>query len=90
MTVTKSTGQSPEKTSATDIHFVRNVIIKGLALFLAEGFFRRFRLPTAFVETVAVNRRFMVNPLIPLLSERDLFFVLALSQNQVRLLRGWK
>jgi hypothetical protein len=39
---------------------------------------------------VTVNRRFLVNPLIPLLSGRDLFFTLALSQHRVRLLRGWK
>jgi hypothetical protein len=63
---------------------------QGLALFLAEDFFRRYRLPVVFDESLAVNRRFLVNPLIPLLSGRDLFFVLALSQNQVRLLRGWK
>lgn len=63
---------------------------QGLAVFLAEGFFRRYRLPVAFDEMLAANRRFLVNPLIPLLSGRDLFFVLALSQNQVRLLRGWK
>jgi hypothetical protein len=39
---------------------------------------------------LTVNQRFLVNPLIPLLGGRDLFFVLALSQNRVRLLRGWK
>ncbi len=63
---------------------------QGLALFLTEGFFRRYRLPVAFDETLTVNRRFLVNPLIPLIGGRDHFFVLALSQNQVRLLRGWK
>ncbi len=63
---------------------------RGLAVFLAEDFFLRFRLPVAFDEMITVKHRFLVNPLIPLLTGRDLFFVLALSQRRVRLLRGRK
>jgi hypothetical protein len=57
----------------------------GLALFAAPGWFSRFRLPMALVEEVTVGSSFRVVPLIPLLSGDGFFFVLALSQNSVRL-----
>ncbi len=59
----------------------------GLAFFLAEGFHRRFRLPLAFEEQVAVGRHFVLTPLLPLLAGSGRFFVLALSRNGVRLLQ---
>jgi hypothetical protein len=57
----------------------------GLALFAAPGRFSRFRLPFALVEEVAVASSFRAVPLVPLLSGDGRFFVLALSQNSVRL-----
>jgi hypothetical protein len=60
----------------------------GLAFFLAEGFLRLYRLPVTFEELVVVGRRFHVTPLLPLLGGDGRFFVLALSQNGVRLLQG--
>jgi hypothetical protein len=60
----------------------------GLAFFLAEGFQRRWRLPLAFEERVTVGRYFAITPLLPLLAGNGQFFVLALSQNSVRLLQG--
>ena len=47
-----------------------------------------FRVPLSLVETVVVNRRFQVKPLLPLIGVNDQYFVLALSQNRVRFLEG--
>lgn len=60
----------------------------GLAIFVAPGTFFRFRLPSAFAENLFVNRRFHVKPLLPLVDGDDRFFILALSQNNVRLLQA--
>jgi hypothetical protein len=57
----------------------------GLALFLDRGSLRRFRVPIDLEELVLVNRRFHVKALLPLLTSGDRFFVLVLSQHNVRL-----
>ncbi|MFH5804553.1 hypothetical protein [Alienimonas sp. DA493] len=70
---------------------------EGLALFLTppaedaaktDGCLRTFRLPAAVPERVALGDRFEVLPLVPLVSGEGRFFVLAVSQNHVRLLEG--
>ena len=61
---------------------------QGLAVFVTEGLWNRFRVPLSLVETVVVNRRFQVKPLLPLVGLNDQFFVLALSQNRVRFFEG--
>lgn len=58
----------------------------GLALFIAEGFFRRFRAPLFFEELTVVTSRFHIKPLLALFNEDGQYYVLALSQAQVRLL----
>lgn len=60
----------------------------GLALFLRTGWFRCYRLALRFEETVVVSDRFYVSPLLPLLTGDGHFFVLALSENEARLLAG--
>jgi hypothetical protein len=60
----------------------------GLAFFLADKFQRRYRLPLGFEEQASVADRFLVTPLLPLLSGNGMFFVLALSQGGVRMLQG--
>ena len=60
----------------------------GLAIFLSPGLFRSYRLPLEFEESVFVAERFHVKPLLPLLTGDGRFYVLALSQNEVRLLQG--
>ena len=57
----------------------------GLAVFIAADFFRTYRLPLAFEELVVVNKRFHIKPLLPLLTNDGRFYLLALSQNNVRL-----
>lgn len=60
----------------------------GLALFLTEDSFDYYRLPWDVEELVVVSDRFHLKPLMPWLINNDLFYILALSQNQVRLLQG--
>lgn len=58
----------------------------GLAVFLSADLFRPYRLPLAFDELVVVTDRFHTKPLLPLLSGDGRFYLLALSQNEIRLL----
>jgi hypothetical protein len=61
----------------------------GLALFSRPGWWRSFRVPLDLPELAMVrDDRFHVTPLLPLLAGDGHFFVLALSQNQIRLLEG--
>lgn len=59
----------------------------GLAIFIAPAFFRLFRLPLRFDESMIVAKRFQVSPLLPYFTEDERFYLLALSQNGCRLLR---
>jgi hypothetical protein len=59
----------------------------GLALFLSPGIFRQYQLPISFESLVVVAHRFHVKPLLALLGGNE-FFVLALSQNAVKLFEG--
>lgn len=60
----------------------------GLALFLSADLFRSFRLPETFSERVTVADTFYVKPLLPLLRSDQRFYILAVSQKEVRLLEG--
>ncbi|MBZ8180773.1 baeRF7 domain-containing protein [Oscillatoria salina] len=60
----------------------------GLVIFLADNFIRYYRVPQEFAELVVVGSRFHLKPLLPLLTGDGQFYVLGLSQNQVRLLEG--
>lgn len=57
----------------------------GLAIFLCPNFFRVYRLPVGVEANLTVNERFEVKPLLPLL-EGKLFYILAVSRNDARLL----
>lgn len=60
----------------------------GLAVFVAEDFFRTFRLPRSFREKAAVDDHFHVAPLLPALQNNGRFHVLAVSQKSCRLFSG--
>lgn len=60
----------------------------GLALFSSVELFRCYSVPVALNELVVVSRRFHVKPLLQLLTGDGRFYVLALSQNKVRLLEA--
>ena len=60
----------------------------GLAVFLSANIARQYSLPIRLKKKLVVTERFHVKPLLPLFSGDGLFLVLALSQNEVRLLQG--
>jgi hypothetical protein len=60
--------------------------LDGLALFVSRTLFRYYRLPLRFEPLTVVADRFHVKPLLPLFTDDARFYVLALSQKQVRLL----
>ena len=60
----------------------------GLVLFISPGFFKYYRLPIEIEELLVVSERFHLKPLFPLLSNNGHFYVLALSQKEIRLLHG--
>jgi len=60
----------------------------GLAIFLSSNGIRRYRLPLNFDELVVVIDHFYIKPLLPLFTGDGQFYILALSQNEVRLLNG--
>ncbi len=60
----------------------------GLALFISPELFDFYRSPSPFEEMLVVADRFHVKPLLPVLSSNGRFYVLALSQNEVRLIEG--
>lgn len=63
-------------------------LLDGLVMYLGEGVFRYYTLPLPLSEQLVVAEHFYIKPLLPLLSGDGRFYVLALSQNQVRLLQG--
>lgn len=60
----------------------------GLALFSSGKTFSYYRLPLSFPELVVVSDRFHLKPLLPLFDGDGLFYILALSQNEVRMFQG--
>jgi hypothetical protein len=60
----------------------------GLAIFVSSSGIRHYRLPLGFEEFVAVMNHFHIQPLLPLFTGDGQFYILALSQNEVRLLNS--
>jgi hypothetical protein len=60
----------------------------GLAMFASDGLVRLFRLPAAVPDLVVVAPTFHTRPLMEYLQAPERFWVLALSQNEVRLWEG--
>ena len=60
----------------------------GLAVFLSADGMRSYRLPVRFDELVVISDRFHLKPLLPFFASDGHFYILALSQNQVRLFEG--
>lgn len=62
----------------------------GLALFTAPDLFRYYRLPLDFEEIVTVGDQFYIKPVFKFFQNSGNFYILALSQDEVRLLEGTK
>ena len=60
----------------------------GLAVFFTEESFHHYRLALRFEELAVISDSFHIKPLLPFFASDGHFYILALSQNQVRLLEG--
>ncbi|PMB52243.1 hypothetical protein CEN39_10900 [Fischerella thermalis CCMEE 5201] len=60
----------------------------GLAIFISPSVFRYYQLPMDFQELVVVSNQFHLKPLLHLVNNDGRFFVLALSQDNVRFFEG--
>jgi hypothetical protein len=60
----------------------------GLALLLAPGFVRTYRVPLKLRELLVVHDRFHLRPLLPLVNGDGKFYVLALAKNHPRLFQA--
>ncbi|WP_442936566.1 baeRF6 domain-containing protein [Nostoc sp.] len=61
---------------------------QGLAIFISENIFRYYTLPIDFQELVVVTDRFHIKPLLPILNGNGRFYIMALSQQDVRFFEG--
>lgn len=61
---------------------------QGLALLLTAEGMETWRLPREVPETVAVGRRACLKPMLPIVTDNRPFYLLAVSQKQVRLYQG--
>lgn len=64
-----------------------NYMDTGLALFRSEGLFMALKLPLEFVDLTTVNDRFHLKQLFPYFRGSGHFYLLRLSENDVRLYR---
>jgi len=62
--------------------------VDGLAIFRTSELFRYYRLPYGFKEQMIVSDHFYLKPLLPFLANDGHFYILAMSQNAIRLLEG--
>lgn len=60
----------------------------GLAVFISNNVFRYYTLPIKFDELVVVTDRFHIKPLLPILNGDGRYYLLALSQKDVRFFEG--
>ncbi|MGD2164990.1 MAG: hypothetical protein PVH50_05615 [Anaerolineae bacterium] len=60
----------------------------GLAIFLADDLTRKYRVPIDVESLVVVSDRFHLKPLLTVSSNNGRFYLLALSQHEIRLLQG--
>lgn len=71
-----------------DDPFAWQYMSDGLAMFLRPGWHRMFRVPAGVPEVATVGDRFVVGPLLRIVTGDGHFLVLAVSQQRVRLLEG--
>ncbi|MGD9613978.1 MAG: hypothetical protein AB7H90_06645 [Alphaproteobacteria bacterium] len=60
----------------------------GLAIFIAPGFDRIYKLPIGVPEEIAIGRHFYIRPLLPLVEATGWFWLLTITAGRTRLLRG--
>lgn len=61
---------------------------QGLVIFISPNLFRYYCLPSEFPELVVVNREFHLKPLLHFINNDGKFYILGLSQKDVKLFVG--
>ncbi len=56
---------------------------KGLALFMAPGIFEDYELPEVFKEYCYIGDHFYIKPLLPFLSSKNKYYILAMNQKKI-------
>lgn len=65
-----------------------NSQLDGLAVFMADGFFKAVQLPFAVKEEVYLNHAFFVSPLLPAITSNEEFYLLVLSKHDAQFYQG--
>jgi hypothetical protein len=60
----------------------------GLAIFIADGYFKYIKMPVSPSEDLVVESSFYVTPLIPLIVNNDHFYLLVISKKQNKLFKA--
>lgn len=60
---------------------------EGLALFISKDTFKHFKMPMKFQEKVHVSKEFNIIPLLSVLTKNENYYILSLSQKNIRLYR---
>ncbi|MUL35739.1 hypothetical protein [Gloeocapsopsis dulcis] len=61
---------------------------RGLVIFISPTVFRYYQLPIEFPELVVVSGQFHLKPLLQLINNDNRFYILALSQDNIRFFEG--
>jgi hypothetical protein len=61
---------------------------EGLAVFITDNFIRVLKLPYAPMQHSGYNKRFFLRPLLPLVMNKEYFFILLLSKKQAKIFRA--
>jgi hypothetical protein len=61
---------------------------QGLAVFIAEGYFKYIKMPAAPTEELVIEPTFYVTPLIPLMTSKEYFYLLAISKQSAKLFKA--
>jgi hypothetical protein len=77
----------PAQALLNDSYFWRHQY-DGLAVFMAADDFHSYRLPFCVEELLIIAPSYYVKPVLPLFTNNGHYYILALSQNEVRLFEG--
>ncbi|MBA3899465.1 MAG: hypothetical protein H0X62_04515 [Bacteroidetes bacterium] len=73
----------PAKKLITDTGFWRKQS-EGLAVFISEGSFKYFHIPSHFEQFDIISDKFYLKPILPMFFENGYFYILALSKDVVK------
>jgi len=77
----------PAQALLADSHFWAHQY-EGLAVFMASDDFHYFNLPFPVEELLIISQAYYVKPVLPLFTNNGHYFILAISQDEVRLFEG--